>query len=121
MKAPLEALQYTSAFLNYITQFNKVLELARQNPDKQVVYHPTALGGGVFGNDPELIAKGFRAAAVWFQQRLNEEGRTNVYVQFEAFVAPNIPGQADLSETVPVGFLHLQETPRLGEGPADPA
>ena len=119
-------LRQADLFYHYLAQFNKVLELAQETPDKRVIYHPTALGGGVFENSPKEIAQAFGQAAVWFQNEVERLDLRNVKVQFEQYVFPWVDETSVVDETgsffpgegeVPT-LLGLKIKPRAGEGAA---
>ncbi|MEZ5315047.1 MAG: hypothetical protein R3E91_02395 [Chlamydiales bacterium] len=50
---------YLCAVRGYSAQFEQALKLAEENPDTCVILKLTAPGLGVFGNDIEMVAKGF--------------------------------------------------------------
>jgi len=76
--------QYLMARAYYIAFFQQALELIRLHPNQKIVIHPYEVGlGALCKNDPEMIAKAFREAALAFQHALIPDQKTRVQVQFE--------------------------------------
>jgi len=75
-------LTFLCAVNSYRAQFAQTLELAKTNPEKEVIFKPTAPGLGVFGNSPEYVCKGFAVAAREFE---NEFEKHNVKVALQVF------------------------------------
>lgn len=74
-------LQKYAAFANYLALFNYGIELAKKT-GKEVILHPTAVGGGVFNNSDANLAWGFEKAGLALQTKMKSAG---VFVQLEAF------------------------------------
>lgn len=72
-------IQFYAAVANFTAQFNQVLHLGAQYPDKQIVYHAAGVGLGVFNNDPLIVGQAFKIAALHFQDKFPK----NVQVQFD--------------------------------------
>lgn len=73
-------LQFLSALYGYRAQFAASLELAQEN--RSVIFKPTAVGLGVFGNEVSVVAKAFYAAASEIQEELKAK---NVRVELQVF------------------------------------
>ncbi|MEZ5315044.1 MAG: hypothetical protein R3E91_02380 [Chlamydiales bacterium] len=71
---------YLCAVRGYSAQFEQALKLAKENPNKTVIFKPTAPGLGIFDNDEEMVAKGFYTAAKEYEQKLRE---ADVLVRWE--------------------------------------
>lgn len=82
---PMRDVQYHSALANFTAQFKQVRALMDRHPNKGVVYHPCAVGLGVFGNNPSIVGQAFLAAAQVFQAQLTPAQKQRVKVQFEVF------------------------------------
>jgi len=102
-------LQFYVAFANYSAQFGKILSLAKENPNKTIVYHPCAVGLGVFGNDPECVGKAFQMAARTFQDECKRLGLSNIKVQFEVY------GGTETNALKMAQTAGLQQCGRFGE------
>jgi len=69
-----QELAFQATLISYRALFEEALLLKNQNPQKDIVVKPAALGLGAFGNDPEAVAKAYFTAATEFQVELNEKG-----------------------------------------------
>lgn len=65
-------MEFLCALSAYRAQFQQVIQLATLNPEKQVIFKPTAPGLGVFGNRIENVAKAFYMAAKEYENQLIE-------------------------------------------------
>lgn len=77
--------EFLCALHGYRAQFQQAIQLATLNPEKQVVFKPTAPGLGVFGNRIENVARGFYLAADEFQKQLAEKNINNIQVRFQVY------------------------------------
>ena len=58
----IREIQFLCALQSFRAQFQLAIDLATKH-DRAVVFKPTAVGLGVFGNDPSVVAKAFYHAA----------------------------------------------------------
>ncbi len=107
-------IQFLCALQSYRAQFNQCIAMASRH-NIPVIFKPTAVGLGVFKNEPEVIAKAFYQAAKEFQLDLL---CANVEVRFQVFRYPGISDQGFLGDRARqlVGYLHLNER---NSGPAN--
>lgn len=63
-------IEFLCALQGYRAQFHQSLKLAESNPDKKIIFKPTAPGLGVFGNRGSNISKAFYVAAKEFEDQL---------------------------------------------------
>lgn len=77
-----EEIQYLCAVHSFRAQFHEAIKLAKENPDKQLIFKPTGVGLGVFGNDEQVVAKAFYVAAKEYEKRLK---KNNVQVRFQVY------------------------------------
>ena len=96
-------LQYYSYLGTFIAQFQLVHKLLKENPDKELVFHVTGVGLGVFGCDPKVFSQAFKKIAFRFQESLTDEQKKKVHVQFESY-----KGSQD-QVTVDLGFSSVEE------------
>jgi hypothetical protein len=75
-------IEYLCALQGYRAQFQQIIQLAENNPQKKAVFKPTAPGLGVFGNKAENVAKAFYVAAKENESQLREK---NISVQLQVF------------------------------------
>ena len=81
-------------------QLQKCIDLAKET-GKPVRFNPTAVGLGVFENDPKIAAKGFYVAAKEYEQELKEH---KVEVLFQIFNRGN-PDPSSSSVAKDLGLL----------------
>ena len=72
-----------AAFASYMAQFGHALSVARDNPKKEVILHLSAVGIGSYRNLPNVVASALLYAAHFFDEKLRNEGITNISVFFE--------------------------------------
>lgn len=73
--------EFLCALHGFRAQFQEAINASHET-EPPVILKPVAVGLGAFGNDPDVIAKAFYAAAKEFEAKLAEK---NVQVQFQVF------------------------------------
>lgn len=113
-------IEFLCALHSYRAQFQQAINLAKVNPEKQVIFKPTAPGLGVFGNRIENVAKGFYVAAKEHEKELKER---KIKVQFQVFLGKgetktmvnslglNLAGTRTSNSFLSYFFNYLQITP----------
>lgn len=66
-----DEIQFLFALHSFRAQFNQCIELAKKH-QKPVRFNPTAVGLGVFENNPQIVAKAFYRAALEYQQQFQK-------------------------------------------------
>ncbi|MCB1110209.1 MAG: hypothetical protein KDK64_04455 [Chlamydiia bacterium] len=79
-----QKLQYYAYQALFSAQFNQVRTLLERYPDKDIVFHVTGTGLGVFKCDPKIFSNAFQKVAYTFQESLAAEDRARVHVQLES-------------------------------------
>lgn len=99
---------YLGAFL---AQFNQVQTLLQRNPDKEIVFHVTGTGLGVFGGNKTIFKEAFLKGASWFQESLSEKDKKRVHVQLESY--QNDFGESDTLSEIAQGLMLGAAKPRI--------
>ncbi len=73
--------QFLCALHGFRAQFQKCIDLAKKTKSP-VRFNPTGVGLGVFGNEPNIVARGFYMAAKEYEQELIDN---KVEVRFQIF------------------------------------
>lgn len=101
-----EEIEFLCALQGYRAQFDECIWLAKAE-DKAVIFKPAAIGLGAYGNDPDIVAKGFYQAAKEYQEQLKENKVQVIFQVFKSDKGANPEAQSC------VNALHLTELGQL--------
>ncbi len=106
----IRKLSFLIAYHNFVGQFNQIAKLAKENPEKQVIFKPYGIGLSAFKNDPNMVAAGFAAAGKLFEIEFKTLG--NVKVEFQVYDGVKVKNTSEelRSDLNLVKSLGLMET-----------